>query len=141
MEETADQFELGPSRIAAIWIAVVHAGAVASLFGSAVPPAAGGVLTAIVALSFVRSLRLHAFRCARKAVVRIELGPTLRIGFADGTEAAAHLRTPPLVHCRLVVFRLASDAGRTVVLVPPDALRSPADHKTLRRHVRHGTES
>ena len=117
---------------------VSHAGAVLALWSSAVPSAAGGVLTAVAAASLVRSLRLHAVRRANGAVVWIELGRALRIGFADGREMAAHFRAPPFVHARLVVLRLASNAGRTVVLVPLDALPSRADHKAMRRTLRHG---
>ena len=138
MVETRGRFDLRTSPTAAAWLAVVHAGGVLAVWTSAVPPVATGGLAVLAALSFVRALRLHALRSARNAVVRLELGRTLRLTFADGRESPAKLRAKPLVHCRLVVIRLAWEGGRTVVLVPPDALRTHADHKALRRGLRHG---
>ena len=135
------RFELRKSRTVALWLAAAHGGGVLAVWGSALPPAAAGVLSVLVAASFVRGLRLHALRSARGAVVRVSLEPGIRLGLADGRSCRAELRAPPFLHPRLVVLRLDSDAGRTVVLAPPDSLSPQALHKALRRRLRHGGTS
>lgn len=139
MREPADRFDLYPSRTATVWIASVHGGGVLALWGSAAPPEAAGILSVLVACSFIHGLRLHALRSARRAVAWIEIGRTLRVGFVDGRRCAARLRSRPVVTGRLVVLRLETDGGRTTLLVPADALRSRSRHKAIRRVVRHGT--
>lgn len=135
------RFELRGSRALVIWLAAAHGGGVLAAWGSALPTAAAGVLSALAAASFVRGLRLHALRSAPGAVVRVALEPEIRLGLADGRSCRAELRAPPFLHPRLVVLRLDSDIGRTVVLVPPDSLFPPALHKALRRRLRHGGTS
>lgn len=135
------RFELRGSRTLALWLAAVHGGGVLAAWGSALPAAAAAVLSALAAASFVRGLRLHALRNAPDAVVRIALEPEIRLGFSDGRACRGELRTPPFLHPRLVVLRLDSDAGRTVVLVPPDSLSPQALHKSFRRRLRHGGAS
>ena len=132
------RFELRRSRTLALWLAAVHGGGVIAVWGSALPAAAAGVLSAFAAASFVRGLRLHALRSAPDAVVRVALEPEVRLGLADGRTCRAALRARPFLHPRLVVLRLDSDVGRTVVLVPPDSLSPRALHKALRRRLRHG---
>ena len=139
--ESAGRFDLRPSRTVAVWLAVAHGGGLLALWTSAVPSAATGLLAVLAACGFVRALRLHALRSAKNAVIRIEVGRTLRVGFADGRESPARLRAEPFVNCAVVVLRLSSHDGRTIVLVPPDALRTNADHKALRRALRHGAAS
>ena len=138
MQDMPIRFELRPSRTLVLWLAAVHGGGVLAAWGSALPAVAAGALSALAAASFIRGLRLHALRSARDAVVRITLEPGVRLGFPDGRECAAELRARPLLHVWLVALRLDSDTGRTVVLVPPDSLSSPAAHKTLRSRLQHG---
>ena len=137
MHEIAGRFHLRPSYTVAVWIAAVHGGGVLAVWGSAVPLEAAGILSVLAACSFVHGLRFHALRNARHAVAWIEIGRALRVGFADGRRCGARLRARPLVTGRLVVLRFETDDGRTTVLVPPDALRSRARHKAIRREVRH----
>ena len=137
MHEIAGRFHLRPSHTVAAWITAVHGGGVLAVWVSAVPPEAAGMLSVLAAWSFVHGLRLHALRNARRAVAWIDIGRALRVGFADGRWCGARLRARPLVTGRLVVLRLETDDGCTTVLVPPDALRSRARHKALRREVRH----
>lgn len=135
------RFDLRRSRTLALWLAAAHGGGVLAVWGSALPAAAAGVLSVLAAASFVRGLRLHALRNARNAVVRVALEPEIRLGFSDGRECRGELRAPPFLHPRIVVLRLDSDAGRTVVLVPPDSLSPQALHKAFRRRLRHGGDS
>lgn len=132
------RFELGRSRTLALWLAAVHGGGLLAAWGSALPAAAAGVLSAFAAASFIRGLRLHVLRSARNAVVRVALEPGIRLGFSDGRTCRAEPRARPFLHAWIVVLRLESDAGRTVVLVPPDSLPSQAVHKMLRSRLRHG---
>ena len=137
MSETPMRFDLRRSRTLVLWLAGVHGGGVLAVWGSALPAAVAGVLCVLAAVSFVRGLRLHALRNARNAVIWVALDPELRLGFAGGRVCGARLRARPLVHAWLVTLRLEWDDGRTVVLVPPDSLSSRADHKKLRRRLRH----
>ena len=132
------RFELGRSRTLALWLAAVHGGGVLAVWGSALPAAVAGALSVLAAASFIRGLRLHALRSARNAVVLMALEPGILLGFSDGRTCRAEPRARPLLHTWLVALRLDSDAGRTVVLVPPDSLSSHAVHKALRRRLRHG---
>ena len=139
MLELPIRFELRRSRTLALWLAAVHGGGVLAAWGSALPAAAAGVLSALAAASFLRGLRLHALRSARNAVVWVALEPEISLGFSDGRTCRAELRARPLLHPWLVALRLDSDAGRTVVvLVPPDSLFSQAVHKRFRSRLQHG---
>lgn len=135
------RFELRKSRTVALWLAAAHGGGVLAVWGSALPTIAAGLLSALAAASFVRGLRLHALRSAPNAIVRIVFEPGIRLGLADGRSCRAELRAPPFLHPWLVVLRLDSDTGRTVVLAPPDSLFPQALHKALRRRLRHGGTS
>lgn len=141
MHGCAIRFDLRPSRTVAVWTAAVHGGGLLAVWGSAIPVEASTVLSLVAACSFVRVVRLHALRRDPNAVIWLEVGRALRVGFADGRVHAARLRAPPFVHSQIVVVRLASDDRRAVVLVPPDALASRARHKELRRSIRDGTPS
>lgn len=136
MLQTPARFDLRRSRILVLWLAAVYGGGVLAVWGSALPVAAAGGLSLLAAAGFLRGLRLHALRSAGNAVVWFALDPEVRIGFADGRECGARLRARPLVHVWLVTLRFDCDAGRTVVLVPPDALSSRADHKWIRGRLR-----
>ena len=140
MPQTPVRFDLRRSRTLALWLVGVLGGGALAAWGSALPPAAAGVLSVLASVSLVRGLRLHALRRAPNAVVWIAFDPEIRIGFPDGRQCGARLRAPPLVHARLVALRLDSDRGRTAVLVPPDSL-SRAEHKRLRVRLRHGGAS
>ena len=137
-QESTTRFDLRGSRTLAVWLAAVHGGAILAAWDSALPAAGAGLVSVLAAAGFVRGLRLHALRRGRDAVVRIDLGPELRIVFADGRVRAARLRARPLVHSWLVTLRLESGDGPTVVLVPPDSLSSRSAHKALRFGLRHG---
>ena len=138
MLELPIRLELRRSRTLALWLAAVHGGGVLAAWGSALPTAAAGVLSALAVASFVRGLRLHALRSARSAVVWVALEPEIRLGFSDGRACRAELRPRPLLHPWLVALRFDSDAGRTVALVPPDSLSSQAVHKRFRSRLQHG---
>ncbi len=138
MPETPTRFDLRRSRLLVLWLAAAHGGGALAAWWSALPAAAATTLTVLAAASFVRGLRLHALRNATNAIVWIALDPELRIGFSNGRSCGARLRAPPLLHPWLVTLRLASEAGRAVVLVPPDSLSSQADHKAIRSRLRHG---
>ena len=133
------RFDLGRSPALALWLAGVLGGGVFAAWGSALSTPAAGVLSVLAVVSLIRGLRLHALRNARNAVVRVAFGPEIRIGFPDGRECVARLRSPPLAHAWLIALRLESDCGRTAVLVPPDSLSSRADHKRMRRCLHHGS--
>ena len=138
MPETPIRFDLRRSPVLVLWLAAVHGGGALAAWASALPAAAAAAVLALAAASFVHGLRLHALRSARNSVVWLALDPELRLGFADGRTCGARLRARPLLHPWLVTLRLESDAGRTVVLVPPDSLSSRAGHRAIRSRLRHG---
>ena len=138
MTEPPTRFDLRRSRILVAWLAAVHGGGVLAAWGSALPGVAAAALTVLATASFVRGLRLHALRIARDAVVWVALDPEPRFGFSDGRTFRARLRARVLLHPWLVTLRLDYDEGSTVVLVPRDSLPSKADHKAIRRRLRHG---
>ena len=141
MSQTPTRFDLRPSTALVLWLAGVLGGGVLAAWGSALPPAAAGALSILAAASLVRGLRRHALRSARDAVIETALDPEIRIGFRDGRECGARLRAPPLVHAWLVALPLETDRGRMSVLVPPDSLAGPVDHKRMRVCLRLGGTS
>ena len=138
MPQPPTRFDLRRSRTLALWLAGVHGGGALAVWGSALPATIASVLSLLAVVSLVRSLRLHALRSARNAVVWVSFHPEIRIGFPDGRECRARHRAPPLAHAWLVVLRLETDGGHLAVLVPPDSLSSRAEHKVVRGGLRHG---
>lgn len=132
------RYYLRGSRALAGWLVIAYGGAVATLWGSALPAEAAAAFSALAAAGFVRGLRLHALRAGRDAAVWLEVGAEPRIGLAGGREYAARFRGSPFVHPWLVILRLESENGSTSVVVPSDSLSAPAEHKALRRLLRHG---
>lgn len=138
----AGLFPLGVSLRLTGWALAVHGGALAAVWASALPWPVSAGLSALVAASCVRELRLHARRNSPRAVVRLEFapppGPRFRVSLAGGATRLAWLRAAPFVHPWLVTLRLRSPEGAFSVVVPSDAVRSPAAHKALRRRLLHG---
>ena len=120
------------------WLAAVYGGAVAAAWGSALPAGAAAVLSVFAAAGFVRGLRLHALRTGRDAAIWLEIGAEVRVGLAGGQVCSVRPRPFPFVHPWIIVLPVASEAGSRYVLVPRDSLSGRAEHKALRRRLRHG---
>ena len=120
------------------WLAAVYGGAVAAAWGSSLPAGAAALLSVFAAAGFIRGLRLHALRTGRDAVVWLEIGVEVRVGLAGGQVCPVRPRPFSFVHPWIIVLRLESEGGPRCVLVPRDSLSAPAEHKVLRRRLRHG---
>ena len=132
------RYRLRGSPGLAAWLAAVYGGAIAAAWGSALPAGAAALLSAFAAAGFVRGLRLHALRTGRDAAVWLEIGVEVRVGLAGGRVCPVRPRPFPFVHPWIIVLQLEFEDGSRCVLVPRDSLSAPAEHKALRRRLRHG---
>jgi toxin CptA len=132
------RIEAGPSLQLATYLVTVHAAAL--LVGLVLPVglALRLLLAGVVAVSLVRSLRMHVWRSSARAVVGLDVPQdqpwTLRL--RNGSQVTAHLLGSSLVHPRLLVLNFCTGrlARRSLVLAADAA--DPAVLRQLRVRLR-----
>ncbi len=126
---------LGPSRLAAAWIALVALATAAAALLADLPGQAGLALVAAVAVAAVRSMRREALRRGPGAVRRLAVGldGAVAVDFVDGRAASGTLAPGAFVAPRLVVVRWRPAGARLsrTLAVPADAAEAGA-HRRLR---------
>lgn len=130
------EFRQRPSRRVLFLVSVAHAGGIACLFFTSLPPPATWCAAIVIIAAYAFTLPQLLQRRGR---FYLDMGRQWQWQGTDGTDEILHLLNGSFVHPWLVVLRFRGASGRRVALLAPDntnpdQLRRLRVYLRLRRH-------